>query len=162
MMQKAMFGAGCFWRVEAMFRSIPGVVDVVVGFSGGNLDDPTYDEVCTDTTGHAEVALIHFNPTIVTYESLLEIFWAGHDPTTINQAGRDIGTQYRSAIFFYDDAQKLAAISSRNGLQASGKYRRSIVTEISPATDFWPAEERHQRYLQKQGFAMAGSCSEGK
>jgi peptide-methionine (S)-S-oxide reductase len=158
MMQYAMFGAGSFWKVEALFRAIPGVIDVVVGFSGGNLDNPTYQEVCTDTTGHAEVARIQFDPTVVTFETLLEAFWSAHDPTTINQQGSDIGTHYRSAVFYYDSAQRHAAISSRNRLQATGKYRRSIVTEISPATDFWPAEEHHQHYLEKQrsGIAVNG------
>ena len=145
-----MFGAGSFWGVEALFRRIPGVIDAAVGYSGGNLDNPTYSEICSDTTGHAEVVQIDFNPTVVSYESLLDAFWSCHNPTTINQQGPDIGTQYRSVIFYYDEAQRSAATASRNRLQATGKYRRSITTEISPAAEFWRAEEYHQQYLEKR------------
>ncbi len=141
-----------------MFKKIPGVVEVAVGYSGGDLENPTYDEVCTDTTGHAEVVQVDFNPSVVSYEALLDAFWNGHNPTTINQQGRDIGTQYRSAIFYYDDAQREAAIASRNHLQATGKYRRSIVTEISAATEFWRAEEFHQGYLEKRGLNSVEAC----
>jgi peptide-methionine (S)-S-oxide reductase len=148
---RAVFGAGCFWGVEPIFRKVPGVIDATVGYSGGDIENPTYAEVSTDTTGHAEVVLVEFNPSVVSFQELLELFWNAHDPTTINQQGADIGTQFRSAIFYYDDAQRDAAFSSRDRLQRSGKYRRSIVTEISPMTDFWRAEEEHQRYMEKRG-----------
>jgi peptide-methionine (S)-S-oxide reductase len=151
--RKAMFGAGCFWNVEVTFRNVPGVVDVSVGYSGGDLDKPTYKEVCTDTTGHAEVVLVEYNPAVVSFEILLDVFWNNHNPTTINQQGPDIGSQYRSAIFYYDDEQRDAAFASRNRLQESGRWRRAIVTEISPAMEFWRAEEYHQRYLEKRGLA---------
>ena len=153
MTKKAMFGAGCFWGVEVTFRNVPGVVDAAVGYSGGNLDNPTYKEVCTDTTGHAEVVQVEYDPAVVSYGALLDVFWNNHNPTTINQQGPDIGTQYRSAILYYDDEQREAAIASRDRLQASGKWRRAIVTEISPALEFWRAEEYHQRYLEKRGLA---------
>jgi peptide-methionine (S)-S-oxide reductase len=155
-----MFGAGCFWGVEVLFKRIPGVVDVAVGYSGGDLENPTYQEVCTDTTGHAEVVQVDFNPSVVSYEALLDVFWNGHNPTTINQQGRDIGTHYRSAIFYYDDEQREAAIASRNSLQSTGKYRRSIVTEISAAAEFWKAEEYHQSYLEKRGLSSVEGCEE--
>jgi peptide-methionine (S)-S-oxide reductase len=153
MTKKAMFGAGCFWGVEVTFRNVPGVIDAAVGYSGGDLENPTYKEVCSDTTGHAEVVQVEYNPAVVSYEQLLDVFWNNHNPTTINQQGPDIGTQYRSAVFYYDDEQRDAAIASRDRLQASGKWRRAIVTEISPAAEFWRAEEYHQRYLEKRGLA---------
>jgi peptide-methionine (S)-S-oxide reductase len=151
--KKAMFGAGCFWGVEVTFRNVKGVLDAAVGYAGGDLDNPTYRDVCTDTTGHAEVVQVEYDPAVVSYDTLLDVFWNNHNPTTINQQGPDIGSQYRSAVFYYDAEQRDAAVASRDRLQASGKYRRTIATEISPATEFWRAEEYHQRYLEKRGLA---------
>ncbi len=150
-MEKATFGAGCFWGVEAAFRKIGGVADVAVGYSGGATRNPTYENVCTGQTGHAEVVEVTFDPKRVDYEHLLEVFWACHDPTQLNRQGFDIGTQYRSAIFFHTPEQEAAARASLEALQASGKADGDVVTEISPASDFWRAEEYHQRYMEKQG-----------
>ncbi len=150
---KATFGAGCFWGVEAVFRRVEGVTDTKVGYSGGTLENPTYVEVCTDRTGHAEVVQVEYNPERVSYDDLLNVFWDCHDPTTRNRQGPDIGTQYRSVIFYHDDAQQAAAIASKERLQASGCHRCPIVTEIVPATRFHRAEEYHQRYLEKAGRA---------
>jgi peptide-methionine (S)-S-oxide reductase len=155
-MKKATFGAGCFWGVEAAFRQVEGVADVAVGYLGGTLANPTYRDVCNGDTGHAEVVEVLYDPARVSYEQLLERFWAIHDPTTLNRQGPDFGTQYRSAIFYHDDEQKAAAEASRQALQASGRLRRPIVTEITPASAFYRAEEYHQRYLEKQGRS---SCS---
>lgn len=152
MTEKATFGAGCFWGVEAAFREIDGVVDAAVGYMGGALADPTYQDVCTGRTGHAEVVQVIYDPGRVSYEELLDVFWASHDPTQLNRQGPDIGTQYRSAIFFHDDAQKEAALKSRSELDASGRFRRKIVTEVTPAGPFWRAEEYHQRYFEKMGL----------
>jgi peptide-methionine (S)-S-oxide reductase len=151
--EKATFGAGCFWGVEAAFRQVPGVVDAAVGYEGGTMPNPTYRDVCTDETGHAEVVEVTFDPARVSYDQLLDVFWANHDPTQKNRQGPDVGTQYRSAIFFHSPAQRDAAIASRERLEKSGKLRRPIATEITPASTFWRAEDYHQRYLEKRGLA---------
>jgi peptide-methionine (S)-S-oxide reductase len=150
-MNKATFGAGCFWGVEEAFRIVPGVVDTAVGYSGGNTVNPSYHDVCTDTTGHAEVVEVTFDPARVSYEHLLDVFFSIHDPTTPNRQGPDVGTQYRSAVFYHDEAQRAAAEAAKARLQASGKLRRPVVTEITPASPFYRAEEYHQRYLAKRG-----------
>jgi len=152
-MEKATFGAGCFWGVEATFRSIPGVVSTLVGYCGGKTDNPTYQDVCTDTTGHAEVVEITFDPAQLPYEQLLETFWKLHDPTTPNRQGPDVGSQYRSVIFFYSPAQEAAARAARERLDKSGKFRNPVVTQIIPAAPFYKAEDYHQRYLEKRGLA---------
>lgn len=152
-MEKATFGAGCFWGVEATFRQIPGVIDTAVGYLGGTLANPTYENVCTDQTGHAEVVQITFDPAKVSYEQLLNVFWEMHDPTTLNRQGPDIGTQYRSAIFFHSPEQEAIAHKSKAEVEASGKFRRPVVTEISPASTFYRAEDYHQRYLEKRGLS---------
>jgi len=149
----AMFGAGCFWGVEAQFRAIPGVLVTEVGYAGGAMKNPTYEDVCTDESGHAEVVRVTFDPSKVGYAKLLEVFWNGHNPTTLNRQGPDIGSQYRSAIFFYSPEQQAEATASRDALTAAKKYPRPIVTEISPAPDFYRAEEYHQQYLEKRGLA---------
>lgn len=150
-MKKATFGAGCFWGVESAFRSLDGVVDAAVGYTGGTLENPTYQDVCTDTTGHAEVVEVTYDPARVSYDELLDLFWSIHDPTTLNRQGPDVGTQYRSAVFYHDDEQKQAALQSVEKLAASGRFRRPITTEIVPASTFYRAEEYHQRYLEKHG-----------
>ena len=152
-MEKATFGAGCFWGVEATFRSIPGVVSTLVGYCGGKTDNPTYQDVCTDTTGHAEVVEITFDPAQLPYEQLLETFWKLHDPTTPNRQGPDVGSQYRSVIFFHSPAQEAAARAAKERLDKSGKFRNPVVTQIVPAAPFYKAEDYHQRYLEKRGFA---------
>jgi len=149
MTRKAMFAAGCFWGVEAIFRQVEGVVSTQVGYSGGTLANPTYEDVCSDSTGHAETVLVEYDPAIVSYDKLLDIFWKNHDPTTVNRQGPDFGSQYRSEIFYFDDAQKKAAEASRDALTKSGKYSRTIATLIEPAGTFWRAEEYHQRYFEK-------------
>lgn len=154
-MDKAIFGAGCFWGVEDAFRAVTGVQDVLVGYSGGTVSDPGYEAVCRGDTGHAEVVEISFNPAEVGYDELLEVFWAIHDPTTLNRQGPDVGSQYRSAIFYLDEAQKAAAEASKAALGAGGTLERQVVTEISPALPFYRAEEYHQSYLSKRGL---GSC----
>ncbi len=153
MQQKATFAAGCFWGVEAAFRQVEGVLATRVGYAGGTKVTPTYEEVCTGRTGHAEVVEVLFDPERVRYETLLDVFWANHDPTTLNRQGPDVGTQYRSAIFFHDTDQKAAAELSKKELEATGRYRRPIVTEITEAGDFWLAEDYHQQYLEKRGLA---------
>ena len=155
MSEKATFAAGCFWGIEVKFRMIPGVQDAVVGYSGGHTVNPTYKDVCTDETGHAEVVEVTFDPAVVSYEKLLEAFWMMHDPTQMNRQGPDVGTQYRSAIFFHTPEQEAAAKKSKAALDASGKFRRPVATEITPAGSFYRAEEYHQRYLEKRG---AASC----
>jgi peptide-methionine (S)-S-oxide reductase len=152
-MEKATFGAGCFWGVEAAFRQIKGVKATAVGYMGGKLKDPTYQDVCTDRTGHAEVVQVEFDPSEVSYEDLLRVFWDNHDPTTLNRQGPDTGTQYRSAIFFHSAEQEAAAKASKEALAKSGRYKRAIVTEIVPAPEFWRAEDYHQQYLEKRGLA---------
>ena len=150
-MKKATFGAGCFWGVEETFRRIPGVISTTVGYEGGILPNPTYQNVCTDETGHAEVVEVEYDPEKVSYEQLLDVFWAAHDPTTLNRQGPDRGTQYRSAVFVHDDEQQMIAEASRKRYQDSGRFRRPIVTEIRPASTFWKAEDYHQQYLAKRG-----------
>ena len=150
-MKKATFGAGCFWGIEEAFRQVPGVVGTAVGYSGGSRPRPTYEDVCTGTTGHAEVVEVEYDPEKVGFEQLLDVFWTVHDPTTLNRQGPDVGTQYRSAIYFHDDEQKAQAEASKQHLQESGRFRRPIVTEIAPASDFWRGEDYHQKYLAKRG-----------
>ncbi|HXN23368.1 MAG TPA: peptide-methionine (S)-S-oxide reductase MsrA [Candidatus Dormibacteraeota bacterium] len=152
-MEIATLGAGCFWGVEAAFRRMPGVTDTAVGYSGGTLQNPTYKDVCTDRTGHAEVVQVTFDPTELSYDELLDVFWQVHDPTQLNRQGPDSGKQYRSVIFFHSPEQEAAARSSKERAQASGRFRRPIMTEISPASTFYRAEEYHQRYLEKRGVA---------
>jgi peptide-methionine (S)-S-oxide reductase len=152
-MDQATLAAGCFWGVEAELRAVPGVAETKVGYTGGTTDHPTYEQVCSGRTGHAEAVWLRFDPERVSYEKLLDLFWKLHDPTTLNRQGPDVGSQYRSAIFFHDAAQRSAAEASRDRLAASGTYRRPIVTQIVPAVTFFPAEEYHQRYLEKNGLA---------
>jgi peptide-methionine (S)-S-oxide reductase len=151
--QLALFGAGCFWGVEATFRRTPGVKATAVGYAGGRMVKPTYEDVCYRDTGHAEVVQIEFDPSEVSYQALVRVFFENHDPTTLNRQGPDIGEQYRSAIFVYDDAQREAAERVKAELDARGVYRRPIVTEITAAPEFYRAEEYHQRYLEKRGLA---------
>ncbi len=148
--ERATLGAGCFWGVEETFRCTPGVVNTTVGYLGGTKVDPTYEEVCTGTTGHAEVVQVEYDPDQVSYDALLDVFWNNHDPTTLNRQGPDVGTQYRSAIFFHTPEQEAAARISRERYNAE-KFGGRIATEITPATAFYPAEEYHQRYLAKRG-----------
>jgi len=152
MMHKATFGAGCFWGVEQAFRQVQGVTATRVGYLGGTMNNPTYHDVCTDMTGHAEVVEVEFDPSKVQYEDLLNVFWSCHDPTQLNRQGPDIGTQYRSAIFFHSPEQEKTARASKEKLLASGRHRRPITTEITPASQFWQAEEYHQQYLEKRGI----------
>ena len=152
--EKATFGAGCFWGVEAAFAAIPGVMATAVGYEGGTLDRPTYKDVCTDQTGHAEVVELEFDPEKVSYERLLDVFFALHDPTTLNRQGPDWGTQYRSAVFYHSPEQREQALSKIEQLTAEGRYKPlRIVTKVEPAQTFWRAEEYHQRYLEKNGLA---------
>lgn len=151
--RKATFAAGCFWGVEAAFRQVPGVVSTAVGYTGGKTPNPTYEEVCTDRTGHAEAVEVTYDPAQVSYGELLEVFWQSHDPTQVNRQGPDTGSQYRSAIFTHDDAQREAAEATKRELDASGKLRRPIATQIVPAVEFYRAEEYHQQYLEKRGQA---------
>ena len=155
MSELATFGAGCFWGVEAAFQRVPGVIDTAVGYSGGHTDNPTYRDVCTDETGHAEVVQVTYDPAKVTFSQLLDVFWQVHDPTQVNRQGPDVGTQYRTAVFFHSPEQEEMAKKSRAALEASGKFRKPIATEIVRAGKFYRAEEYHQRYLQKRG---AASC----
>lgn len=150
---KATFAAGCFWGVEAAFRQVPGVLSTAVGYSGGRMANPTYEDVCGGDTGHAEVVEVEFDPARVSYDDLLNVFWENHDPTTLNRQGPDIGEQYRSAIFFHDADQERTARASKDRLAQSGRYRRPVVTEITPASQFWRAEDYHQQYLEKRGLA---------
>ncbi len=152
-MEKATFAAGCFWGVEAAFRQVEGVAATAVGYSGGHVPNATYKQVCSGDTGHAEVVQVEFDPAKVSYDQLLNVFWENHDPTTLNRQGPDVGEQYRSAIFFHTPEQQAAAIASKEKLQASGKLKRPIVTEITPASDFFKAEDYHQQYLEKRGLA---------
>jgi peptide-methionine (S)-S-oxide reductase len=149
----ATFGAGCFWGVEVTFRNVPGVKDALVGYLGGTLANPTYKDVCTGRTGHAEVVQVEYDPAEVTYDKLLDVFWENHNPTTLNRQGPDVGTQYRSAIFYHTPEQKRLAEQSKAQLEASGRFRRPVVTEITEASAFYPAEDYHQRYREKRGFA---------
>ncbi len=152
-MEKATFGAGCFWGVEAAFRRVPGVIATAVGYMGGKMKNPAYEDVCTDETGHAEVVEVNYDSARASYEDLLQVFWTNHDPTTSNRQGPDIGRQYRSAIFYHTPEQQAAALASKEKLQSTGRYRRPIVTEITPAAEFYRAEEYHQQYLEKRGLA---------
>ena len=152
-MELATFGAGCFWGIEVAFRQVPGVDDAAVGYCGGTLENPTYQDVCTGTTGHAEVVEVKFDPEQVTYETLVDLFWQCHDPTTLNRQGPDVGTQYRSAIFFHSPEQQQAAEASRAAAQE--RIPRPIATEITEASTFYRGEEYHQQYLEKRGL---GSC----
>jgi peptide-methionine (S)-S-oxide reductase len=154
-MAKATFAAGCFWGVEETFRKMPGVTATAVGYTGGKRANPTYEDVCTDTTGHAEVVDVEYDPAKISYEQLLDVFWQNHDPTQLNRQGPDVGTQYRSAVFYHTPEQQAAAESAKAALQASGRFRRPVVTEITAAGPFWRAEEYHQKYLMKRG---KGSC----
>ena len=152
-METATFAAGCFWGVEAAFRAIPGVSATTVGYSGGSFPNPTYHDVCGGRTGHAEVVQVEYDPQRVSYEDLLKVFWENHDPTTLNRQGPDVGSQYRSAIFFHSPAQQAAAVASKQQLERAGTFKRPIVTEITPASAFYRAEEYHQQYLEKRGQA---------
>lgn len=152
-MEKATFGAGCFWGVEAVFRQTKGVKSTQVGYMGGTTRNPTYKEVCTDRTGHAEVVEVTYDPGEVSYEELLKVFFDNHNPTQVNRQGPDFGTQYRSAIFYHSPEQKAAAEKAKEALARSGKWRQRIATEITPASEFWRAEEYHQQYLEKNGLA---------
>jgi peptide-methionine (S)-S-oxide reductase len=150
-MQEATFAAGCFWGVEHKFRQTPGVTDAAVGYTGGQVPNPTYHNVCSGNTGHAEAVHVTFDPERVSYDQLLDLFWTLHDPTQMNRQGPDIGTQYRSAIFTHSPEQEEAAHASLDRLEKSGRFKRNIATQISPATTFWRAEDYHQRYIEKQG-----------
>lgn len=149
-MEKATFGAGCFWGVEAAFSEVHGVVSTAVGYMGGTRKNPTYLDVCSDRTGHAEIVQLEYDPSKVTYEELLNIFWKIHNPTTLNMQGVDVGTQYRSVIFYHTKEQKVSAKASKDKLQKSGKYKENIVTEITPASTFYRAGEYHQRYWERR------------
>lgn len=150
---KATFGAGCFWGIEATFRTLDGVTGTAVGYMGGHADNPTYKDVCAGQTGHAEVVQLEYNPEVVSYERLLDAFWEVHDPTQLNRQGPDVGEQYRSVIFYHDDEQREAAERSKADLARSGRFEREIATAIEPAATFWMAEDYHQQYLEKRGLA---------
>ncbi|MFA6536248.1 MAG: peptide-methionine (S)-S-oxide reductase MsrA [Candidatus Paceibacterota bacterium] len=150
----ATFAAGCFWGVEALFRKIPGVKNTMVGYTGGHKIEPTYEEVCAGETGHAEAVQVEYDPTEVSYEDLLKIFWTKHDPTTRNRQGPDVGEQYRSAIFYHTDDQKRIALRVKKEFDESGRFNRPILTEITPVGTFWRAEEYHQRYFEKGGVGV--------
>ncbi len=152
-MALATFAAGCFWGVEATFRQLPGVISTRVGYTGGQSANPTYKEVCTNRTGHAEAVEVEYDPAKLSYDKLLEVFWENHDPTQLNRQGPDWGTQYRSAIFFHSSEQEAAAKESKEELEKSGRSRKPIVTQIVPAVTFYEAEDYHQQYLEKRGLA---------
>jgi peptide-methionine (S)-S-oxide reductase len=152
-MEKATFGGGCFWGVEVAFRQIPGVTATQVGYMGGSLENPTYKDVCSDRAGHAEVVEVTFDPAKVSYEDVLKVFWTCHDPTQLNRQGPDVGTQYRSVIFYHSPEQQTAALASKEKLERSGAFKSPIATQIIPAADFWRAEQYHQQYLGKRGLA---------
>ena len=152
-MAKATFAAGCFWGVEATFRQLPGVISTRVGYTGGNFADPTYKDVCTDRTGHAEAVEVEYDPGKISYDQLLEVFWENHDPTQLNRQGPDWGTQYRSAIFFHSPEQEAAAKAAKAKLEKSHRFSRPVVTQIVPAVMFFEAEDYHQQYLEKKGLA---------
>jgi peptide-methionine (S)-S-oxide reductase len=151
-MATAIFAAGCFWGVEEAFRQVKGVTSTTVGYTGGTATNPSYRDVCTGNTGHAEAVKVEFDPNQVSYDQLLSVFWQSHDPTTLNRQGPDVGTQYRSAIFFEDAAQEAAARNSKAALEKSGLFKRPIVTDIKPASDFYRAEDYHQQYFEKRGI----------
>ena len=150
-MEKAIFGAGCFWHIQDRFKKVKGVSSTSVGYSGGKKDSPTYEQVCTGDTGHAEVVEVDFDPSVVTYSELLDVFWSCHDPTTKDRQGPDIGHQYRSVIYYLDDRQKKLAEDSMNDMSESGRFRDSIVTEIYPIKEYYKAEDYHQDYFDKKG-----------
>lgn len=150
-MEKATLGAGCFWGVEAAFRNTKGVLSTAVGYSGGHFPNATYKDVCSGKTGHAEVVQVEFDPAQVSYEDLLNVFWENHDPTTLNRQGPDVGSQYRSAIFFHTPEQEAIAKASKE--KAQNRFKNKIVTEITPASEFYRAEDYHQQYLEKRGLA---------
>lgn len=154
-MAKATFGAGCFWGVEEAFRTVPGVLATAVGYAGGSTETPTYEDVCTDDTGHVEVVEIDYDPSRVSFDQLLDVFWSLHDPTQLNRQGPDVGTQYRSVVFVHDGEQARMADESKRRQSASGRWSKPIVTTIEPAPRFWRAEDYHQRYLEKRGL---GQC----
>jgi len=149
---KATFAAGCFWCVEPSFSKIKGVTSTMVGYTGGRLENPTYEDVCTGQTGHAEAIQVEYDPSVVSYDEILEVFWSSHDPTTLNRQGPDVGEQYRSAIFFHSVEQEVAARASKERLQNSGMYEKNVVTQIVPASQFYKAEEYHQKYYAKCGL----------
>jgi len=149
---KATFAAGCFWCVEPSFSKIKGVTSTMVGYTGGRLENPTYEDVCTGQTGHAEAIQVEYEPSVVSYDEILEVFWSSHDPTTLNRQGPDVGEQYRSAIFFHSAEQEAAARASKERLQNSGMYEKNVVTQIVPASQFYKAEEYHQKYYAKCGL----------
>lgn len=151
-MEKATFGAGCFWGVESFFRQVPGVADAICGYAGGCMKNPTYKDVCSDQTGHAEVVEVSFDPAKVSYEKLVDVFFQNHDPTSPNRQGPDVGTQYRSVIFTHNDEQEKVAREKKVALEKSGKFKRPVVTTVEPAPTFWPAEDYHQRYFEKNGL----------
>jgi peptide-methionine (S)-S-oxide reductase len=151
-MATAIFAAGCFWGVEEAFRQVKGVTSTTVGYTGGTATNPSYRDVCTGNTGHAEAVKVEFDPNQVSYDQLLSVFWQSHDPTTLNRQGPDVGTQYRSVIFFEDAAQEAAARNSKAALEKSGLFKRPIVTDIKPASDFYRAEDYHQQYFEKRGI----------
>ena len=153
MTEKAIFGAGCFWGVEAAFRQVPGVLSTAVGYSGGHVENPSYEVVCGGRTGHAEVVEVEYDPSVVSYDQLLDVFWENHDPTTLNRQGPDIGSQYRSAIFYLSPEQGATARASKERMSSSGRFTRPIVTEITAASPFYRAEDYHQQYLEKRGEA---------
>ncbi len=152
-MARATFAAGCFWGVEAAFRRVPGVTGTSVGYTGGTLANPTYRDVCTGRTGHAEAVQVDFDPSVASYDALLDVFWSAHDPTQLNRQGPDVGDQYRSAIFCHDPEQEAEALKSKQALVASGRFRTPIVTAIAAAPTFWMAEDYHQQYFEKRGIA---------
>jgi peptide-methionine (S)-S-oxide reductase len=159
MTERATFAAGCFWGVEEAFRKVNGVRSTTVGYTGGTTMNPTYEEVCTDKTGHAEAVQVVYDPSVVSYDDLLKVFWESHDPTTPNRQGPDFGSQYRSTIFYHDEKQKTAAKASRDKLQSSDRFnKKHIVTEIATAKEFYRAEDYHQQYLQKRGLAHCRLC----
>jgi len=152
-MAKATFAAGCFWGVEATFRQLPGVISTRAGYTGGHFPNPTYKDVCSDHTGHAEAVEVEYDPATLSYEKLLQVFWENHDPTQLNRQGPDWGTQYRSAIFFHSAEQESEAKISKEQLEKSGRFKKPIVTQIVPVMTFYPAEDYHQQYLEKRGLA---------
>lgn len=155
-MEQATFAAGCFWGVELAFQKLKGVSNTTVGYTHGQTENPTYEQVCTGQTGHTEAVLVEFDPAIISYNELLDVFWNKHDPTQVNRQGPDIGTQYRSGIYFHTEEQNQQAITSRDALDQSGRYSFPIATEIKPAAVFYPAEDYHQRYLEKRGMTNCG------
>lgn len=151
-MEKATFGMGCFWGPEVTFGNVDGVVDTAVGYMGGTLDNPDYRTVCTGKTGHVEVVQVTFDPAVTSYQQLLEIFWGNHNPTQVNRQGPDVGTQYRTVVFYHDENQREQAEHSRQKLDEAGIYPQPVATSIEPAATFWPAEDYHQKYLEKRGL----------